>query len=350
MCNVGACRNSRETQAKGMKQAPLKIGNLTIPGRVFLAPLAGYTSWPFRQLCRRMGAAMVYSEVFKARELVRHIEATFHILKYQPDEHPIGAQVLTGEPEVAGETAAMLCEMGFDLIDINCGCPKRRIITDGLGGGMMESPERIERVVAAMVAQSSVPVTVKLRSGPRRGEVTALEAAQRAVDAGAAAVCLHPRFSEGAATLPPDWTLIKAVKDAVSVPVIGNGGIRAPGDALRMFEETGCDAVMIAQAAFGNPWIFRQIETLLATGEAPPKPGHDEILALLLEHYNGLIEHHGEKRGAMMMRKQSCHYAKSLINGRKFNEAVIHASTRAEFMAAVDQWLRPARTRNTTAV
>lgn len=318
----------------------IQIGNVTIPGRVFLAPMAAYTSWPFRRICRRMGAALVTTEVFKARELLRGILPTRQLLAYTPDEHPIAAQMLTADPAEAAEVTAALCQMGFDLIDLNCGCPKRRIVSDGLGGGMMTDPRRIERVISAMVQASTAPVTVKLRTGPQRGVVTAIEAAQRAEAAGAGAVCLHPRFSQGASSLPPHWPLIAEVKRAVSVPVIGNGGIRHPADALRMFQETGCDAVAVAQAAFGKPWIFRQITALLDTGAATPVPEHEEILSLLLEHYHGLVEHHGEKQGAIMMRKQSCHYAKHLRNGREFNEAVIRASTSEQFLAAVETWLQ----------
>ncbi len=318
----------------------MHIGSVEISGRAFLAPLAAYTSWPFRRICRRLGAALATTEVFKARELLRGIEATFQIIAYQQDEHPLAVQMLSADPGEAGEATAMLCEMGFDLIDLNCGCPKRRVVSDGVGGGLMASPERIGEVVAGMVRSSTVPVTVKLRAGLERGKVTVVEAAQRAEAAGAAAICVHPRFSQGASSLPPDWSLIARVKDAVSVPVVGNGGIRHPHDALRMFEQTGCDAVAIGQAAMGKPWIFRQITALLATGEVAPVPTHEEILEILLEHYRGLVAHHGEKRGTIMMRKQSCHYAKHLQNGREFNQAVIRISTSDEFMQAADYWLR----------
>ena len=318
----------------------MQIGTVHVPGRVFLSPMAAYTSWPFRLICRRMGAALVTTEVFKARELLRGILPTRQLLAYKPEEHPIAAQMLSADPAEAAETAALLCEMGFDLIDLNCGCPKRRIVADRLGGGMMADPKQIARVVTAIVAAATVPVTVKLRAGPCRGTVTAIEAARRAVDAGAAAVCLHPRFSQGASSLPPDWSLIAELKRAVPVPVIGNGGIRAPEDALRMFRQTRCDAVAVGQAAFGKPWIFRQITALLETGVLPPAPDHKEILSILLQHYHELIEHHGEKRGTIMMRKQSCHYAKRLVNGREFNQAVIRASNREEFMAAVQTWLQ----------
>ena len=318
----------------------MRIGNVATGGKVFLAPMAAYTSWPFRRICRRMGAALVTTEVFKARELVRKIPATFQITAFQPDEQPISAQMLSCDPAEAGEAAAMLCEMGFDLVDLNCGCPKHRIVSAGLGGGMMASPERIERVVAAMVRNSTVPVTAKLRAGPKRGVVTVVEAAQRAEAAGAAAVCVHPRFSRGASSLPPDWSLIAKVKRAVSIPVIGNGGIRQPEDAIRMFTETGCDAVAVGRTAVSKPWIFRQIEGLPANGKPPLTPTHAEILGILIEHYEGLVAHHGEKRGTIMMRKQSCHYAKYLKNGKLFNQAVTKLSTARDFMEAVDYWLR----------
>lgn len=318
----------------------MKIGNVHIPGRIFLAPLAGYTSWPFRRICRRLGAALVTTEVVKARELVRRVPATFDIVRFQEDEHPIAAQILSCDPTEAGEAAMMLSEMGFDLIDLNCGCPKRRVLADGLGGALMAFPEKAAKVVEAMCRHAKGPVTVKMRAGPRRGRVTAVETGRQCEAAGAAAICLHPRFAQGAGAAPPDWGLIAQVKRAVSVPVTGNGGIHAPADALRMFQETGCDAVMIGQAAVGKPWIFRQTEAFLESGQAAPSPTQEEILVIVLEHYEGLVAHHGERRATIMMRKQSCHYAKHLHNGKSFNMAVVEASTRAEFMAAVDFWLR----------
>jgi len=321
-------------------QLDLNIGGVVVPGRVFLAPLAAYTSWPFRRICRRLGAALVATEVFKARDLIRRIPATLHYISYKPDEHPIVAQMLSRDPDEAGEAAAMLCEMGYDIVDLNMGCSKRRVMFDGMGGALMESPELAERVVRGMCKRSSAPVTVKMRAGPRKGTITAIEAAKRCEAAGASAVCLHPRFAEGASSLRPDWNLIAEVKRAVSIPVVGNGGIRTPADAMRMFDETGCDAVMIGEGAMGKPWIFRQASAILETGEEPPVPLHEEILDILLDHYHALVEHHGEKRGTIMMRKQSCHYARHLKNGKAFNQDVIRASTEEEFMAAVDRWLK----------
>ena len=323
--------------------ADIQIAGIRIPGRIFLAPLAAYTSWPFRRICRRMGAALVTTEVVKARELVSRIPATLHYISFKPDEHPIAAQILSCDPDEAGEAAALLGEMGYDLVDLNLGCPKRRVVSDGMGGALMASPEKVEKIVRRMRREARVPVTVKMRAGRRTGRVTAPETARRCEAAGAAAVCLHPRFAEGASSRPPDWGLIAEVKRAVAIPVVGNGGIRTPADAVRMFEETGCDAVMIGEAAMGRPWIFRQVAALMEEGKQPLPPPQEEILGILLQHYRGLVEYHGERRGTIMMRKQSCHYAKHLANGKSFNQAVIRASTEAEFMAAVDFWLRKPR-------
>ena len=317
----------------------MHIGPVTIPGNLTLAPMAAYTSWPFRRICRGFGAALVTTEVVKARELVRRMQATYDYIAFQPDEHPIAGQFMSTDPSEAAEAAAVMNELGFDMVDLNCGCPKRRVIGDGLGGAMMESPEMVEKVVAAMVKASRAPVTVKMRAGRWKGQPTAVETAQRCEAAGAAALCVHPRFSEGAAVATPDWLLIAQVKRAVKIPVIGNGGIHTAADVQRMFRDTGCDAVAIGQAAIGRPWIFRQATALMATGVIPPVPSDDEIRAILLEHYRGLIALHGERKGTIMMRKQSCHYSKVLANGKQFNLAVQKLSTAADYLAAVEKYL-----------
>lgn len=317
----------------------MQIGSVQLAGNLTLAPMAAYTSWPFRRICRRFGAALVTTEVVKARELVRRMQATYDYISFKPDEHPIAGQFMSADPAEAADAAVVMNELGFDMVDLNCGCPKRRVLADGLGGAMMEFPEKIEKVVAAMVKASKVPVTVKMRAGRWKDEITAVDAARRCEAAGAAAVCLHPRLSEGAAVAPPDWALIAEVKRAVKIPVIGNGGIHLPADVLRMFRDTGCDAVAIGQAAVGRPWIFQQAAALIATGEVPPPPPAEEIRAILLEHYHGLVALHGERRGTMMMRKQSCHYAKALPNGKKFNMAVQKLSSQANYLAAVEEYL-----------
>jgi nifR3 family TIM-barrel protein len=317
----------------------MRIGSLEIPGRIFLAPLAAYTSWPFRRICRRFGAALVTTEVVKAEPLLMAVPATLELLEYKPDEHPIAGQILACDPAEAGDAAARLGEMRFDIVDLNCGCPKRRVLFDGMGGALMSSPELVERIVAQMVRRARTPVTVKMRSGRLKGKPTAVEMARRCEAAGAAALCVHPRPAEGAASAPPDWRVIADVKRAVSIPVTGNGGIHTPADVARMFHETGCDAVMVGQAAMGRPWIFRQAAALLEGVEEPPQPSQEEIRAALIEHYRGLVAHQGERRGTIAMRKQSCHYAKRLARGKEFNLAVIKASSEKEFMEAVDEYL-----------
>ena len=317
----------------------MRIGSLEIPGRVFLAPLAAYTSWPFRRICRRFGAALVTTEVVKGGTLLLDVPATLQVLEFKPDEHPIAGQILAADPAEAGDAAARLGEMGFDIVDLNCGCPKRRVLSDGMGGALMSSPELVEKMVAQMVRQAKTPVTVKMRAGRFKDKPTAVEMGRRCEAAGAAGLCVHPRPAEGAASAPPDWRVIADVKSAVSIPVTGNGGIHTAADAVRMVHETGCDAVMIGQAAMGRPWIFRQAAALLDGAMEPPQPSQEEIRAALIEHYRGLVAHQGERRGTVAMRKQSCHYAKRIARGKEFNLAVIKASTEKEFMDAVREYL-----------
>ena len=319
----------------------MDFGGVKITGRALLAPMAGYTGWPFRRVCRQFGAALTTTEVVKARELVMRIPAALDHVAFRSDEHPIACQILSADPGEAGEAAALAAGMGFDLVDLNMGCPKHSVIAEGMGGGLMGEPEQVERVVTRMCREARVPVTVKMRSGLRDDRTTAVEIARRCEAAGAAAVCVHPRFARGASTRPPDWSLIAEVKRSVSLPVIGNGGIRTAGDALRMLRETECDAVLIATAAIRRPWTFAQINGLLETGREPLPPPATAILAALLDHYAGLVEQHGERRGTVLLRKQACHYVKHLRNGKRFNESVARVATQAEVMAAVDRWLRP---------
>jgi nifR3 family TIM-barrel protein len=281
----------------------------------------------------------VTTEVVKASALLLDIPATLQVLEFKPDEHPISGQLLAADPAEAGEAAARLGEMGFDLADFNCGCPKRRVVSDGMGGALMDSPGQVGKIVAQMVRRASTPVTVKMRAGRFKDRPTAVEMARRCEGAGAAAICVHPRPAEGASSVPPDWRVIAEVKRAVSIPVIGNGGIHTPADVARMFGETGCDAVAVGQAAIGRPWIFRQAAALLDEGCETPPPSQAEIRAALLEHYRGLVAHQGERRGTISMRKQSCHYAKRLARGKEFNLAVIKASSEKEFMDAVAEYL-----------
>jgi nifR3 family TIM-barrel protein len=281
----------------------------------------------------------VTTEVVRARELLLGIPATLQVLDFKPDEHPIAGQILAADPAEAGEAAARIGEMGFDVVDLNCGCPKRRVIGDGMGGALMGSPELVEKIVAQMVRRAKMPVTVKMRAGRFKGRPTAVEMARRCEGAGAAALCVHPRPAEGAASAPPDWSIIAEVKRAVSIPVTGNGGIHTVADVARMFGETGCDAVMVGQAALGRPWIFEQAAALLDEGREKPPPSQAEIRAALLEHYHGLVAHQGERRGTIAMRKQSCHYAKHLVGGKVFNLAVLKASSEREFLEAVEKFL-----------
>lgn len=315
----------------------MKIGNLDFPVPIFLAPMAGVTDTPYRILAKEMGCALAFSEMVSVLGIRFRNEKTLAMLKTVPEERPLALQLFGAQPEAAAEAAAYVERLGCaDIIDFNMGCPAPKIVKNGAGSALLRDPERAERILAAMVKATRMPVTVKMRIGWDAQSIVAVEMAKRAEAAGVAAIAVHGRTREEYYKGHADWSAIAEVKRAVKVPVIANGDIRTTEDLARVFRETGCDGVMIGRAAQGNPWIFRSFRSFLTTGEATPPPTKVERGALLLRHLDMLIEFKGEYLGAREMRKHATWYTKGVTGGGALRDAFNHAETREDFHKIVE--------------
>ncbi|MDR1571480.1 MAG: tRNA dihydrouridine synthase DusB [Clostridiales Family XIII bacterium] len=304
----------------------LRIGGLALESPFLLAPMAGVSDAPFRRLCREQGAAAVFSEMLSGKGLWHGGRNTEALLSSYDDERPLGYQIFGREPEIMGLAAEKLEGRGNALIDINMGCPVPKVVKNGEGSALMREPRLAGRIVEAVASRTAKPVTVKMRLGWDGGSVNAVELARVAEAAGAAAVAVHGRTREQYYSGDSDWNAIRLVKDAVSIPVIGNGDVRSGADAMRMLAETGCDFVMIARGALGNPWIFREALALYGGGEASAAPRPAERIDMAIRHFAMLLAEKGERAAVNEMRKHAAWYLKGIDGSsalrRRLNEAM----------------------------
>ncbi len=288
----------------------MKIGNLTLTQPICLAPMAGVTDGPFRRLCRRYGADIVYTEFLSADGLVRGTFPQQKKLFFDNSERPIGFQLFGANSSSLAEAARMLCRAEPDLIDLNFGCPVKKVVRKNGGAAIMKNLDLLEEIVGRVAEAIDRPLTVKMRAG--FSDVVFIDAAERAIRAGAQAVTLHARLGSKGYAVPARWEFIKQLKEAVDVPVIGNGDVVTAGDALRMEQETGCDGVMIGRGALGRPWVFKQIAEYRQTGDIPPEPSVDERFDVLKWHLAEELKLHGERRGLLKMRNNMVWYVRGL--------------------------------------
>ena len=286
----------------------LKIGNVELDSPVALAPMAGVTDLPFRILCREQGCGLMCTEMVSAKALLYKNRNTKPLLETKPEERPVAVQLFGSDPEIMSEMALMLEEGPYDIIDVNMGCPVPKIVNNGEGSALMKNPKLAGEILSAMTRKLKKPVTVKFRKGFNDESVNAVEFAKMAEQSGAAAVAVHGRTREQFYSGKADWDIIRQVKEAVSIPVIGNGDIFTPQDAGRMMEETGCDGVMVARGAKGNPWIFSRIDHYLKTGEVLSKQGPEEVKQMILRHAELLVAFKGEYTAMREMRKHVSWY------------------------------------------
>lgn len=307
-------------------KSPFFLGDLELPNNIFYAPLAGCSDFPFRKMSAKYRPGLMFCEMVKMDALIRHDQGTFHILDFDKDMHPIAGQLCGSKAEIAGKAARIIEEMGFDSVDLNCGCPVDKVTKDGSGSGMLKTPQLIGEVLANMVAAVKIPVTVKIRAGWDEAQINAPLITQIAEQAGAKAICIHGRTRKQAYKGPANWDYIKSCKDvAKTIKIIGNGDVVDGPSAKRMFEHTGCDAVLVARGTMGQPWVIEDIVRFLKEGEVNER-SLEECRQGLLQHFLHTLEYHHSRKVAIDMRRVGCWYLKKSAGTRAFREIISKAS------------------------
>lgn len=317
----------------------LKIGTVELASQVILAPMAGVTDLPFRMLCKEQGCGLLFTEMVSAKAILYKNRNTRELLKVREEEHPIAVQLFGSDPDILGSVAAQVSEGPYDMIDLNMGCPVPKIVNNGEGSALMREPKRVEAILSCVVQSVKKPVTVKIRKGFDDSCINAVEIAKIAESCGAAAVAVHGRTREQYYSGKADWDIIRQVKEAVNIPVIGNGDVFTPQAAKAMKEATGCDAIMVARGARGNPWIFRQITHYLETGELLPLPEIEEIKAMIMRHAVLQAEYKGEHMAMREMRKHVAWYTAGLPHSSVFRNEVNQVERLEELQELINRRL-----------
>ena len=317
----------------------LQIGNVTLENNLILAPMAGVTDLPFRLLCKEQGAGLLCMEMVSAKAILYKNKNTEELLSIDSRENPVSLQLFGSDPAIMGEIAKQIEERPFDILDINMGCPVPKVVNNGDGSALMKNPVLAGKIIEATAKAIKKPVTVKIRKGFDEDHVNAVEMARIAQESGAAAVAVHGRTREQYYSGKADWDIIRRVKEAVSIPVIGNGDILTAMDVIRMGEQRGCDGFMIARGAEGNPWIFKQILHYFETGEELAKPTFSEVRDMILRHARMQIDFKGEYTDIREMRKHAAWYTAGYKNSSKLRARVCEVETYEELEALFDEVL-----------
>lgn len=318
----------------------MNIGTLELSGNIFLAPMAGITDIPFRLLCSEQGASLVYTEMVSAKALHYNDKKTLALTETHPSEGPVAVQIFGCEPKIMAEAAYKLSNRkDIALIDINMGCPAPKIVKNNEGSALMKDPGLVRRIVRETVKASAKPVTVKLRKGWDNNHVNAVEIAVICEEEGAKAVAVHGRTRDQFYSGNVDLNIIKEVKKAVSIPVIGNGDIKFPEDAKNMFDFTDCNAIMVGRGAQGNPWIFKNIINYLKDGTYHIKPDKNELLGMIYKHYNLMEGVKGERNAVLEMRKHLARYLSGYPNSALIRSLIYKAEHREEVLKILEKYL-----------
>ena len=308
----------------------MKIGNVTLENNIILAPMAGVTDLPFRLLCKEQGAGLLCMEMVSAKAIYYNNKNTEALMEIDERERPVSLQLFGSDADIMSEMAKRIEEKPFDILDINMGCPVPKVAGNGEGSALMKKPELVREIVSKVVKAIEKPVTVKIRKGFDEEHVNAVEIAKIIEDCGAAAVAVHGRTREQYYSGKADWDIIRQVKEAVSIPVIGNGDVTGPESAKKMIEETGVDGIMIGRAARGNPWIFKQIKEYLETGILPQRPDLEEVREMMLRHARMQLECKGEYTGIREMRKHVAWYTAGYPNSARLRAKINEVETYEE--------------------
>jgi tRNA-dihydrouridine synthase B len=315
----------------------LTIGSLKLKNWLVLAPMSGITNLPFRLMIKKLGPALVTTEMVSAMGLIRGQKKTLRYLKSHSDEKPLAVQIFGAQPEVMAEAARRVVAAGADIVDINMGCPAKKVLKTGSGGALLRMPERVKKIVSSVRRACSVPLTAKIRAGWSADEPVTSEISHIIEDSGVDALTIHPRFVSQGFSGMADWTVISKLKKQLKIPVIGNGDVFSPSLALKMKNQTGCDAVMLGRAAVGNPWIFRQIAAM-ENGGRIYQPTLSERRAFLEDHFRLLSDFEGENRAAFIMRGLLLRYTKGLPHCSRFRESVTHINDYETLISALDRY------------
>ena len=315
----------------------MKIGSVVLDNITILAPLAGITNLPFRLLAKASGCGLVCSEMISANGLVHRSSKTHELLESRIEEKPLSVQIFGSDPYVMAEAAAIVEASGADLLDINLGCAVKKVLKTGAGAALMKTPKKAEKIFLAVRKAISIPFTVKMRAGWDKSGNEAFAIAKVAEAGGVDGIAVHPRLATQGFGGKADWSLITAIKNSVSIPVIGNGDIVTPEDVLNMKKKTGCDAVMIGRAAIGNPWLFSQVASLMNGKESVP-PDLSERFDAMTKYLNISIECFGEKRACRMMRSHLGWFVKGLRYSSRFRESIKELSTEREALSLIGEF------------
>ncbi len=315
----------------------LKIGNVTLKNNVILAPMAGVTDLPFRLLCKEQGVGLNCMEMVSAKAIYYNNKNTEELMAIHPDERPVSLQLFGSDPDIISEMAKRIEEKPFAILDINMGCPVPKVVNNGEGSALMKNPKLVEEILTKLVKAVNKPVTVKIRKGFDETNVNAVEIARIAEGCGVAAVAVHGRTREQYYSGRADWDIIAAVKDAVKIPVIGNGDVVDAVSAKKLVEQTGCDGIMVGRAAQGNPWIFHEITAYLETGTIPPRPTMEQVKETVIRHAKLQLEFKGEYTGVREMRKHLSWYTTGYPNSARFRQMINTMESMDELLESVEQ-------------
>lgn len=316
----------------------LQIGDVILKNNVILAPMAGVTDLPFRLLCKEQGAGLLCMEMVSAKAIYYNNKNTETLMQIEPEERPVSLQLFGSDPVIMSEMAKRIEDRPFDILDINMGCPVPKVVNNGEGSALMKNPGLVREIVTSVAKAIKKPLTVKIRKGFDEDNINAVEIAKIIEDSGAAAVAVHGRTRQQYYSGKADWDIIRQVKEAVSIPVIGNGDVDSPQKAKLLLEETGCDGIMVGRAAEGNPWIFREISHYLDTGELLPHPALEEVKEMILRHARLQLEYKGEYTGMREMRKHVAWYTAGFPHSARLRGAVNEIESMEQLMVLLDGW------------